>query len=299
MKRLSRDHAMQDFDPTATPAITLEPGERIVVESHVGARPATGPIAIVGAQPGDTLVIDIHEIRITEAWWWWRAVEPNRFRQGVYRALGDHLASYPRTVHPRLGESVYLSIPIEDDVLVFSERVRVRMQPVIGCIGVAPAGAARPTNLGGSYGGNIDCREIAPGARLYLPVNAPGGLIGLCDVHGAQGDSELLPCAECAGDVTLSATVRPKWQLSTPLVETPTALHTVGYGQNVEDAVNDAAASMLSLLTGQSGLTHVEAAQLLGTCADLRVCQLVNAHVNLRLSLPKAVLPDGFSLGSH
>lgn len=54
---------------------------------------------------------------------------------------------------------------------------------MIGCIGVAPA-AGESSTLEPAYpwGGNMDLRELEPGATLYLPVQVPGALL---DAFGA------------------------------------------------------------------------------------------------------------------
>ena len=305
MKRLTRDFTMPEFDKSLSPVIEIEPGEKFVVETNLGAKPATGPASIIGAEPGDTLVVTIHEIKVLEAHWWWRWPTTNEtsygeptfsqgqpFRQGVYKELGKYLDGYPRREHPRLGPGVDATIPVEDNLLVFSEQLRVPLRPVIGCIGVAPAGEPRATNLSGHYGGNFDCREIEPGARVYFPVSAPGGLMGLCDVHGAQSDGELFPTVEVVADVTLSAEVSRGLSLPMIFVETEETIHSIGCGQDLAEATNDAIRGMIQVLEERLGFSFVEAAQLIGTCADIRICQLVDPVINMRVSMPKVAVPE-------
>ena len=77
MKRLSRDHHIYVLDPEAEPAISIDSGEELLVETwdaFEGVRdpavlhatslkgPATGPIYVSGAQPGDALRVDFHSI---------------------------------------------------------------------------------------------------------------------------------------------------------------------------------------------------------------------------------------------
>lgn len=290
MKRLTRDHTMANFDKHLAPAIEIEPGEKLIVETNLSARPATGPVGVVGAEPGDTLVVTIHDIQILEAhWWYFDSNDP--FRREAYQEINNHLAQYTRSMHPRLGPCIDLTIPVEDGHFVFSERLRVPLRPLIGCIGVAPAGEPQPTNLSGHYGGNMDCREIEPDAQVYFPISAPGGLLGLCDVHGAQGDSELFPTLDCIADVTLSAVVRKGLSLPRTFVETDEFVHSIGYGKTIEEATDDAFAGMIQLLQNHLRLGYVEAAQLIGASADVRICQVVNPLINMRISLPKAVVP--------
>ncbi|HZC03404.1 MAG TPA: acetamidase, partial [Gammaproteobacteria bacterium] len=71
MKRLSRDKYTTVQDPTLAPAITIASGEELLVETwdaYMGVwganeqpsvmGPATGPIAVEGAKPGDALKVD-------------------------------------------------------------------------------------------------------------------------------------------------------------------------------------------------------------------------------------------------
>ena len=291
MKRLSRQRTMANFDNGLAPAVEIKPGEKLIVETNLSAMPATGPIAILGAEAGDTLVVTIHHIEVLEAHWWYFDSD-NPFRRGAYQEINNHVGQYQRSVHPRLGPCIDLTIPVEDGFFVFSERLRVPLRPMIGCIGVAPAGEAQPTNLGGHYGGNMDCRDIEPGARVYFPVAAPGGLLGLCDVHGAQGDNEVFPTLDCIANVTLSADIRKGFVLPMIYVETEAYVHSIGYGTTIEEATNDAFAGMIQLLQNQLGLGYLEAAQLIGTSADVRICQLVNALINMRICLPKVAVPQ-------
>lgn len=300
MQRLTRDRTMPDFDNALAPAIEIEPGEPIVVETNISARPATGPIAVRGAEPGDTLIVTIHSIEIQKANWWWRTQSQEYCRQGVYKELGRVLGRYPRVEHPRMGTRVDLDISLDGREIVFSDRLRVPLLPVVGCIGVAPAGEPQATNYSGAFGGNFDCRDIGPGAHVYFPVSARGGLLGLCDVHGAQADGEVLPTVECQADVILSAEVRKGLSLPMTFVETNDTIQCIGCGKNVEDSINDAMRGMLQFVQQQLGLGHLEAAQLLGTFGDIRICQVVDPVINMRVVLPKAIVPSlHFGRGKH
>ena len=209
---------------------------------------------------------------------------------GLVRDL-DALDVRLKALAGKLGDQVLLSVPIVDSRLVFSDRVRVPLAPSVGTIGVAPDGKAVPTNLAGHHGGNMDCSEVRPGAVVHLPVSAPGALLGLCDLHGAQPDGELLPGVECTGRVTLDTRIRKKAWLPTTIVEALDHIQCIGSGANVLEAADDALAGMIALLTRQLGLSFLESAQLVGTQADIRVCQLSNAVINMRASMPKAAVP--------
>ena len=65
---------------------------------------------------------------------------------------------------------------IEDGHVVWSDGLRLPTNPMIGVIGVAPAGG--PVNCGtpGAHGGNMDNTAITVGATLYFPVAVEGAL---------------------------------------------------------------------------------------------------------------------------
>src|SRR5262249_61265973 len=51
-------------------------------------------------------------------------------------------------------------------------------KPMLGCVGVAPAGDFAPTSgPSGNYGGNLDYNEIGEGSVVMLPGYQPGALL--------------------------------------------------------------------------------------------------------------------------
>src|SRR5688572_19742624 len=77
MKRLERQHHIYVLDPKAEPSIRIDSGEELIVETwdaFEGERdpaaleekvlrgPATGPIFVNGAEPGDALRVDFLSI---------------------------------------------------------------------------------------------------------------------------------------------------------------------------------------------------------------------------------------------
>lgn len=62
--------------------------------------------------------------------------------------------------------------------------------PRMGDPGVSADGVqnSRPP---GAYGGNLDLKDLGPGAKLFLPVFDPGARIYFGDPHSAQGDGEV------------------------------------------------------------------------------------------------------------
>ena len=73
-------------------------------------------------------------------------------------------------------------------------------------------------------GGNIDIRQLVAGSRLWLPVDVPGALFSIGDLHFAQGDGEVCGTAiEVAGAVTFRLSLHDGPAPAMPRYETPAA----------------------------------------------------------------------------
>src|ERR1700710_3015244 len=68
-------------------------------------------------------------------------------------------------------------------------RVELPLAPMLGTVGVAPAGGeARSSLVPERFGGNMDTPEMAAGTTCYLGVNVEGALFSLGDGHYRQGE---------------------------------------------------------------------------------------------------------------
>jgi amidase len=282
MRRLGREHFVLEMSKDHRPAYSIEEGERVVVETHdchggfvsrdgvfqpgaPGANPATGPIEVKGAQPGEALAVTIHY------------VEPAEW--GFIAGGG--------------GGEPFTVIEMKNGIAAYPWGLRLPVNPVIGVIGVAPSGDPVPNNTPGDHGGNLDTPDIGAGATVFLPVAAPGGVLALGDVHALQGDSECCGTGiECAAEVTLSARrVRePLW--ACPLVVREEKLMLLASGQTLDEAAWKAVAEMAKLLSKLTGLSDVEARRLLSTAGDVRISQIVNPLKTCRAIIPKAAIAD-------
>ncbi|MCK9906268.1 acetamidase/formamidase family protein, partial [Frankia sp. Cpl3] len=99
-------------------------------------------------------------------------------------------------------------VPVENGEALLSEQLRIPINPMIGVIGTAPATEGISCGTPGDHGGNMDCKQIREGTTLFLPVNVPGALFALGDLHAAMADGEIAVCGvEIAGEVTVSLEV--------------------------------------------------------------------------------------------
>ncbi len=291
MKRLSASRAFFHFDPAHPPAARLEPGEELLVEvqdAFGGERdiaripdpftsdweghptpPATGPIYVEGAQPGQTLVIDILEI----------VPGPEGF-VAIQRNAGFLPERFPT---PRIKR-----VPIRDGTVHF-DGLRLPAYPNFGTFSTTPASGGR-AGIAGFHGGDLDQKEIAAGNRVYLPVFVPGALFGLADPHALISDG--IACGtgvECAATARLRFGILPK-TVARPRIETPTALHIVGFGPDLDTAARDAVEQGVVYLVEDRGMDEEDAYMLLSLVGDLVVGTSPRPIMGVRLVVPKAVL---------
>src|SRR5215212_10253226 len=166
----------------------------------------TGPVAIVGAEPGDTLLVDI--VEVLPAAWGWTACGP-----GGGALLQDELDEWVLHVWDlRDGAAA-----------VFAPGIRVPLAPFCGVMGVAPAEPGRHSTIPpGRGGGNLDVRQLIAGATLSLPVEIPGALFSVGDAHAAQGDGEVAGTAiETDATVTLRFSLLKGHPIPGPQIHTP------------------------------------------------------------------------------
>jgi len=237
----------------------------------IGCNPATGPIYIEGAQPGDTLKCEILAIDVDE-------YASMRIRPNV--GFMGH----------RVQEKLVCAIPVKGN-LAYVAGVSVPVEPMIGVIGAAPAGGDVDTETPGAHGGNMDNRFIRAGSTLYLPVHADGALFALGDVHAQMGDGEVGVCGmECPAYVTVRLSVIRGRQEAWPVLEEKGCFYTVASARTLEEAGRLAADAMLDFLKKRTAISHDELIILLSLICDMEVCQVVDPLMTVRMKLRANVL---------
>jgi acetamidase/formamidase len=167
--------------------------------------------------------------------------------------------------------------------------VRLLLRPFMGYVGTTPNEpgiiSTFPPHAGG---GNMDCKELVAGSRLYLPVALPGALLWVGDGHALQGDGEVAgPALACPMDlVEVEIHVHPELRLKMPRAHTPAGWITFGFHPDLNEAAAQAAVEMLHLMGELYGLTVKEALALAGLVVDLRITQTVNGVRGVHAVLP-------------
>lgn len=295
---ISRDNVFFAFSPQLRAIARIEQGQEVLLQTHdcfegqiqttndlvdtldwAHVNPATGPLYISGAKPGDVLRIDLLDIQVGQ--------QASMVTIPGEGALGDIIS--------RMETSI---LKIEAGQLVFKDRVRVPTRPMIGVIGVAPPDGEVPTGIPGLHGGNMDCTLIAAGNRVYFTVGVEGAMFGAGDLHAAMGDGEIVVCgAETAGTVRFRADVVDLPGLPTPFVETSDVVATIFSAATLDEAANGAIHNMARFLTDFAALPLNDAGMLMSLVGELKFCQVVDPLKTVRFEFPKAVLKEyGFEM---
>lgn len=296
--RVPRDKTFYAFGPHLTPAVHADQGEEVVLETYdcfqgqivketdlttnldwSSINPATGPVYINGVKPGDVVKIDLLEVKVAD--------------QAVITAIPGEGAL------PDLITEVETAVlPVSGNYLIFKNKVRIPLKPMIGVIGFAPANEQIPNGTPDYHGGNMDCTLIGQGTSLYLTAMLDGGLLGAGDFHSVMGDGEVLVAgAETNGEVRFKASVVDRKDLPTPFLETEDLYVTIYSAESIDAACSGAVYRMSHFLTHFAGLDQNTAIMLMSLVGDLKICQIVDPKKTARFEFPKWVLKEyDFSL---
>ncbi|HEY5262455.1 MAG TPA: acetamidase/formamidase family protein [Solirubrobacteraceae bacterium] len=312
--KTARTHYLTDesvhykWDTGNEPELTIDSGDTVVVrtrdisDNQVNpdsdasvltnfdwdrAYPLTGPIAVHGAEPGDTLGIEVLDIH-TQGWGW-TGVLP-----GFGLLVDEFPDAYLRTYDLTNGEFAYL----RDDIAV-------PLDPYFGTMGVCPAGAKDQAVVPpGSFGGNMDIRQLRRGSTLYLPVQVEEALFSCGDAHGAQGDGEMCGTAvEAPMFASLRFTLEkgrsipaPQYRTPAPLtprVDTAPFYGTTGVGGDLYVAAQDAVRAMIDHMTEAYSLSPEDAYVLCSIAVDLKISEIVDGGQYI----VSALLPEAIFIG--
>jgi acetamidase/formamidase len=292
--RLDHEQIHQEWNNALAPRLTIDPGDVVVFDTRDAANlfyskastsedvmrrgpfkghPLTGPVAVRGARPGDTLVVEILDVQPALDWGW-TAIRPGRgllpeadFAKPFLQIwdLGDKR-------HARMGNKV--AVPIA---------------PFPGVLGVAlDEPGAHSTMPPRRAGGNMDIKQLVAGATLWLPVLVEGALFSAGDAHAAQGDGEVCVTAvEMSGRLTLRFGLQSGRRLAEPQLRTPAppshatnrGAHyaTTAHGPDLFAASQQAVRYMIDHIVEAHGLSREEAYVVCSVAVDLKISEIVDA----------------------
>jgi acetamidase/formamidase len=289
------------------PVVEVESGDRVVMDCHdssgsqmhPGATVAdfmamdrgwvhtiTGPVFVKGAKPGDVLEIEIQ--RIDHQGWGWTS---------CVAGLGTLPDRFP---NPHL-----FLWKLDGNFSDSLAPVRLPLAPFLGIVGVCPPkpGEHR-TRPPGSFGGNLDVRDLVPGTRLFLPIFNEGALFSAGDGHAAQGNGEVcINGIEAPMHAEFRLTVRKDLRLDEPFAELPPARPAlvpdrgqwafIASAPQTMDAVRNVVNHAIDFLVARTGWTPELAYSLCSVALDLRLSQVVNTpQVTVTGTLARSLLPE-------
>ena len=246
------------------------------VKPLLGPHILTGPIAVRGAEPGDTLEVKILKVELTEDWGW-NIIRPLR------GALPEDFPHLSQRILPIDRQRMITQLPWG---------ATVPLQPFFGVMAVAP----RP-NYGAvstveprEFGGNIDNKEFVAGTSLFLPVFVPGANFSTGDGHAVQGDGEVcLSALETCLKGTFQLIVHKK-PLAFPRAITPTHYIAMGFDPDLDDAAKQALRDMVAWLVELKGWSAEEAYVFCSLACDLHVTQVVDGNKGIHAMVKRSLL---------
>ncbi|MEO6845807.1 MAG: acetamidase/formamidase family protein [Chthoniobacterales bacterium] len=294
------------FDAAIPPRITIDSGDEIVIDTVSGGRDdigedisiaspdhqkiietmaplegphiLTGPVAVRGAEPGDTLEVRVKKIELTVDWGYNlirinRGMLPKEFLENRQRLL------------PIDRKAMTVRLPWGIDV---------PLSPFFGILGVAPARelgrvSSIPPDV---FGGNLDNKELIPGSSLFLPVYVPGANFSTGDGHAVQGDGEMdVTALETCMKGTFDLIVHKNKPLNFPRAITPTHYIAMGCDPDFNIASEKASHNMLNWLEELTGWKREEAYVFCSFACDLHITQGVNRSKGVHAMVRRDLLP--------
>lgn len=290
MEKISREHVIFEMNKENEPVLTVDSGTNVIFETQdcfsgevqteadtissidfSKVNPATGPLYIKGAEVGDALKVTIRRITLDD--------------QGAVLAAPG-LGMFAEEIEK---EETVIGEVTED--ATFYKGHKIPLRKMVGVIGTAPAGEGVNTGTPHDHGGNLDTTLLTEGATLYLPVNTPGALLAMGDMHSAMGDGEIMGSGlEVAGEIEVTVEVVKDNKYPLPFVETEELYATLASRETMEEASKVALDHMVEVIKDKTDLTFNQAGMFLSLAGDLKVSQAVNPNKTMRVEVRKDVL---------
>jgi amidase len=272
--RIGRDEIIWAFGPDLEPVLEVEPGATVTFETNdcftgqitseddlvteidfARVNSATGPVAVKGAEPGDSLVAEILDVRPIDVGF--ACLIP-----GFGQLIDEVKAPVTRLFR------------VEDGWIEMNEHVRFPARPMVGVVGVATDGETLGNGLAGRHGGNLDDHLHGKGARVYFPVRQPGGMFAVGDMHASMGDGEIcFTGVEIAGEVDIRFDLLKDKQGTWPVTELADRWLPHATADDYEDALKLVSEEAARFLVDEWGFTIEDAFIFLSVACDAGVAQ--------------------------
>jgi acetamidase/formamidase len=266
--------------PPPDSGLTIPPELTAIIEANAGLKSGhllTGPIAIEGAEPGDTLEIRIDSIEPGADWGY------------------NMIAPLAGTLPEDFPDFHLMHIPVDQArrTCRMPWGTELPLQPFFGVMGVAPPPrfgviASKEPRI---HGGNMDNKELQAGSTLFLPVHVPGANFSVGDGHGIQGDGEVCVTAlEMCLDGRFTFILHKGQKLEVPRAETPTHYISMGMNEDLDQAMKQALREMIAFICARTNLSREQAYGFCSMAVDFHVTQTVNGEKGVHGMLKKGLL---------
>ena len=298
------------YDAKHKPVLRLKPGDTLVTTTRDAfsnkvtssdqkaseiihlpeVNDQTGPFFVQGAEPGDTLVLHLIEVKPDRDF----AVATHLPHFGVL--TGE---TYTAMLNEPLPEKTFIwKLDMEKNIGILDlpasrvGKVEIPLHPFLGTVGVAPNfGEAVLSLIPAEHGGNMDCVETKAGTTLYFPVFVKGALFMLGDGHAAQGDGEICGTGlECPMQVTLKVDVIKNKAISWPRFEDDEHIMVAGSTRPLIDAFRIAHVELINWLVADYGFDRWDALQLVSQVGTARIGNVVDPKYTVVAKFPKKFL---------
>ncbi|GAA4557959.1 acetamidase/formamidase family protein [Pseudonocardia xishanensis] len=254
--------------------------------------PQTGPFFVEGAEPGDTLALHIVDLRPARDWGASTTIPFFGALSGTDRTALLHDPLPERTWIYELDRTAGT---VAFEARSVDLRLELPCNPMLGTVGVAPAGReVRSSLVPDAFGGNMDTPEMRAGVTCFLGVNVEGAMFSVGDGHYRQGEGESCGTAvEGAMDVTLLVELVKGTPTPWPRIESDTHYSVVGSSRPLEDAWRISQIGMIDWLGGLYGLDRLDAYQLLTQISESPLANVVDTNYSAITKVAKSLLPAG------
>jgi acetamidase/formamidase len=290
---VSAEKAVSYWDNALEPVLEVDSGATVELETkdasggQLGAsstsddvatldltrvNPVSGPVYVRGAQPGDTLAVEILEFKPKD--WGWTAIIPG------FGLLADE---FPQ---PWLNIS---DVDAKNGRVQFADGVTLPYAPFPGTIGLAPPEPGQHSVVPPrKWGGNMDIKHLRAGTTLFLPIAVEGALFSVGDTHAAMGDGEVCGTAvETTMDIAVRLTVRKDMHIPYPQYHVPagqvaeheqSSYHVcTGVHEDLMEAAREATRAAIDNIADRYERSPQEAYAIVSVAGDLRIHEVVDA----------------------
>ncbi|MEK6482425.1 acetamidase/formamidase family protein [Catalinimonas sp. 4WD22] len=282
---IPREDPLSFFEANKIPS-NQHTEEVLAIIEHVKPEPSgirghmlTGPIYIRGAEPGDSLEIRIHDIKLRSDF------GVNHTRPGG--------GAIPDDVQER--ESIVYRYDFDKQTASPFPGVEIPLSPFMGVMALSPAPEeGRVSSIPpGYFGGNLDLRHLVKGTTLHLPVSVSGGMFTTGDAHAAQGNGEVSGTAiETSMTLVAEFVVHKGKSIKGPWAESEAHFMAIGLDPDVDEAMRNAVRETIRIIQEKTGLSYNQALSVASIAVDFEVTQVVDRNLGVHGMIPKSIFTN-------